>query len=60
MGAEGSEVNEVDEDFSMSGRFGFAPNADLREYDRWHFWVSLGMGCGLYGALVLIHLVLSR
>ena len=53
-------MNEIDEDFSMSGRFGFAPNADLREYDRWHFWVSLGMGCGLYGALVLIHLVLSR
>jgi hypothetical protein len=53
-------MSKPDEDFGMSGRFGFAPNADLREYNRWHFWVSLGMCCGLYGALVIIHLVLSR
>ena len=49
-----------DEDFAMSGRFGFAPDADLREHDRWNSWVSVGMGCGLYGAIVIIHLILLR
>lgn len=44
------------EDFGMTGRFGFAPDADLTEHDRWHSAVSLAVGLTLYVVLVAVHL----
>lgn len=43
----------MNEDFDMSGRFGFAPDADLTHHDIWHSAVALLLGAAVYVVIVI-------
>ena len=44
------------DDFSMSGRFGFAPDSDLTVHDRCCTVDAIVTGIGAYVFIMLIHL----
>jgi len=46
----------IDEDFGMSGRFGFAPGIDLTIHDRCCTFDGIVTGIAVYAALALLHL----
>jgi len=41
------------DDFGMSGRFGFKPDSDLREYDLRHSAIAIIVGYAVFLALVV-------